>query len=64
MFMNRPKEGGPGTCLYQDPPTGCFGTLTGGFWAPVATRKHLFEGPGTGSYQEHGQIPLLLRIWV
>ena len=22
------------------------GTLTGGFWAPVATRKHLLEGPG------------------
>ena len=26
---------------YQDPPTGCLETLTGGFWAPVATRKHL-----------------------
>ena len=32
---------------YQDPPTGCLETLTGGFWAPVVTRKHLLEGAGT-----------------
>ena len=28
--------------LYQYP----LKTLTGGFWAPVVTRKHLLEGPG------------------
>ena len=32
--------------LNQDPPTGCLETLTGGFWAPVVTRKHLLEGAG------------------
>ena len=26
--------------------TGCFGRLTGGFWAPVVTRKHLLQGAG------------------
>ena len=31
--------------IYQDLPTGGFRRLTGGFWAPVATRKHLLEGP-------------------
>ena len=31
--------------LYQDLPTGGFRSLTGGFWAPVLTRKHLLEGP-------------------
>ena len=30
---------------YQDPPTGCLETLTGGFWALVVTRKHLGESP-------------------
>ena len=33
----------------QDLPTGGFRSLTGGFWAPVVTRKHLLEGPGLGS---------------
>ena len=32
--------------IYQDPPTGFLETLTGGFWAPVVTRKHLLEGAG------------------
>ena len=32
--------------LNQDPPTGSLETLTGGFWAPVVTRKHLLEGAG------------------
>ena len=32
--------------IYQHLPTGCLETLTGGFWAPVVTRKHLLEGAG------------------
>ena len=45
----------------QDPPTGCFGTLTGGFWAPVVTRKHLLEAAGIYTklgniYQDRGAL--------
>ena len=35
---------------YQHPPTGCLETLTGGFWTPVVTRKHLLEGAGRGCF--------------
>ena len=31
---------------HQDLQRGCLETLTGGFWAPVVTRKHLLEGAG------------------
>ena len=43
---------GPESCgkykfiIYQHLPTGCLETLTGGFWVPVVTRKHLLEGAG------------------
>ena len=33
--------------LYQDLPTGGFRSLTGVFWAPVVTKKHLLERPGS-----------------
>ena len=36
--------------MYRDPPTGGLETLTGGFWTPVVTRKHLLEGPGIYIY--------------
>ena len=29
--------------MYQDPPTGCLETLTGGLWTPVVTRRHLLD---------------------
>ena len=45
---------------YQHPPTGCLETLTGGFWAPVVTRKHLLEGAGRMILD---QISRLTRAW-
>ena len=39
----------------QHPPTGCLKSLTGGFWAPVVTRKHLAR-----RVQEHVILSCLL----
>ena len=38
-------------CLPAPSWPGCLETLTGGFWTPVVTRKHLLEGAGIDMFR-------------
>ena len=49
--------------MNQDLPTGGFRSLTGGFWAPVVTRKHLLEGPGIVQFNASHEVWPLWHVW-